>query len=231
MNYAVNAPTRPVVPVLGDEAVFPVRRIWCIGRNYADHALEMGHDPRREQPLFFAKPGDAVAPGGGTLPFPSETNELHHEIEMVVAIGESGSSIPAKQALLHVFGYAVGLDMTRRDLQNIAKTQARPWEFGKSFDLSCPISAISPVRLCGHPETGRIELSVNGEPRQVGDIGQMIWPVAEAIAYLSRFVALAAGDLIMTGTPSGVGRVLPGDLLQGRCEGIGEIEVRYETTS
>jgi len=217
----------PSVPVAGSDALFPVRRIWCVGRNYADHAREMGSDPDREPPFFFAKPADSVVPGGGVLPFPSATKDLHHEVELVVAMGAGGVDISAERALGCVFGYAVGLDMTRRDLQAEAKRAGRPWALAKGFDQSCPISAIQPVSAVGHPSRGRLTLSVNGVLRQQGDLRDMIWSTAEAIAFLSRFVALAPGDLLMTGTPAGVGAVLAGDLLVGECEGIGRIEVRY----
>lgn len=217
----------PTVPVVGDGAAFPVRRIWCVGQNYADHAREMGGDPDRAPPFFFSKPADAVVPGGGILSFPSETASLHHEVELVVAIGRGGRDIAPGQALEHVHGYAVGLDMTRRDLQAEAKKLGRPWAFAKGFDQSCPISPIVPVATCGHPRNGAITLTVNGETRQSGDLSQMIWPVPEAIAFLSRFVALAPGDLIMTGTPAGVGPVLPGEVMTGRCAGIGSVTVTY----
>ena len=218
----------PVVPVAGEAAGFPVRRIWCVGQNYADHAREMGGDPDRAPPFFFSKPADAVVPGGGTLAFPSQTQSLHHEVELVVAIGRAGRDIAPEQALDHVYGYAVGLDMTRRDLQAEAKRLGRPWAFAKGFDQSCPISPIVPASHCGHPQAGAITLSVNGTPRQAGDLAQMIWPVPEAIAFLSRYVALAPGDLIMTGTPAGVGPVQPGDVVTGACAGIGNVTVTYQ---
>ncbi len=227
MRSVIEPPPPPSVPVRGEDAVFPVRRIWCVGRNYADHAREMGHDPDREPPFFFAKFPDAVVPGGGDLPFPSLTQDLHHEVELVVAIGRQGADIPAGRAHAHVYGYAVGLDMTRRDLQAEAKKLSRPWALAKSFDQSCPIGEIVPASRIGHPERGRIEVAVNGEVRQSGDLGQMIWPVPDIIAYLSRFVALAPGDLIMTGTPAGVSRVRPGDVLHATCEGVGELTVAY----
>lgn len=227
MPFVIPPPDRPTIPVVGEDGHFPVRRIWCVGRNYADHAREMGHDPTREPPFFFSKPADAVVPGGGRLPFPRGTEDLHHEIELVVAIGMGGADIAESQALAHVYGYAVGLDMTRRDLQAEAKTLARPWDLAKGFDQSCPISAIVPARQIGHPARGRIEVSVNGTIQQRGGLDQMIWSVPEAIAYLSRFVAIAPGDLLMTGTPAGVSRVRPGDTLFGTCEGVGEIRVSY----
>ncbi|QEN90770.1 fumarylacetoacetate hydrolase family protein [Labrys sp. KNU-23] len=227
MDYVIEPPPQAFVAVAGETAVFPVRRIWCVGRNYADHAREMGADPTREPPFFFAKPADAVT-AGGLLPFPSQTADLHHEIELVVAIGRAGRDIPVERALDHVYGYAVGLDMTRRDIQAEAKKLSRPWELAKGFDQSCPISAIVQAARIGHPDKGRIEVAVNGKVQQSGDLSQMIWSVPEAIAYLSRYVALAPGDLLMTGTPAGVSSVKPGDTLQGSCEGIGEIVVSYE---
>ncbi|MFT4134008.1 fumarylacetoacetate hydrolase family protein [Labrys sp. (in: a-proteobacteria)] len=227
MDYVIEPPPQAFVAVAGEAAVFPVRRIWCVGRNYADHAREMGADPTREPPFFFAKPADAVNPGG-LLPFPSQTSDLHHEIELVVAIGRGGRDISVERALDHVYGYAVGLDMTRRDIQAEAKKLSRPWELAKGFDQSCPIGAIVPAARIGHPDKGRIEATVNGKVQQSGDLSQMIWSVPEAIAYLSRYVALAPGDLLMTGTPAGVSSVKPGDTLRGSCEGIGEIVVSYE---
>ncbi len=218
----------PMVPVAGKAAGFPVRRIWCVGQNYADHTREMGGDPDRAPPFFFSKPADAVVPGGGTLAFPSETQSLHHEVELVVAIGRAGRDIAPEQALDHVYGYAVGLDMTRRDLQAEAKRLGRPWAFAKGFDESCPISPIVPASHCGHLRAGAITLSVNGAPRQAGDLAQMIWSVPDAIAFLSRFVALAPGDLIMTGTPAGVGPVRPGDVVTGACAGVGDVTVTYQ---
>ena len=221
----------PVVPVRGQQAPFPVRRIWCVGQNYADHAREMGGDPDRAPPFFFSKPGDAVVPGGGDLPYPPQTGNLHHEVELVAAIGIGGSEIAAENALAHVFGYAVALDMTRRDLQAEAKAAGRPWAFSKGFDQSCPIAPIVPAAEIGHPQKGAITLSVDGVLRQTGDLADMIWSVAEAIAFLSRFVSLAPGDLVMTGTPAGVGPVKPGERIVGACSGdgfdLGEIAVRY----
>jgi fumarylpyruvate hydrolase len=226
-KYAIEPPAQAVIPVAGSDAVFPVRRIWCVGRNYADHAREMGHDPNREPPFFFLKPADAVVGNHSTLPYPPKTRDLHHEIELVVAIGRSGRNIAVEKALGHVFGYAVGLDMTRRDLQNEAKKLQRPWEMGKSFDQSCPVTAIVPAARLGHPRKGAIWLKVNGETRQSGDLEQQIWPVDEAIAYLSTYVSLEPGDLIMTGTPAGVGPCKPGDRLEGHVDGIGDLSVSY----
>ena len=229
MTITVPMPTVPVptVPVQGEAAAFPVRRIWCVGRNYAEHAREMGSDPERTPPFFFAKPADAVVPGGGTLVFPPQTAALHHEVELVVAIGVGGQDIEASRALEHVYGYAVGLDMTRRDLQAEAKRLGQPWAFAKGFDQSCPIGTIVPAASGFDPTNGAIGLTVNGTQRQSGNLSDMIWPVQDAIAFLSRFVALAPGDLIMTGTPAGVGPVLPGDVVTGACDGLGEITVRY----
>ncbi len=226
-QYVIEPPAQAAIPVLGSESFFPVRRIWCIGRNYADHAREMGHDPDREPPFFFAKPSDAVVANRSTLAFPAKTRDLHHEIELVVAIGTPGRDIPVAQALAHVFGYAVGLDMTRRDLQTEAKKLQRPWEMGKSFDESCPVSAITPASRAGHPAKGAIWLKVNGETRQSGDLAQQIWRVDEAIAFLSGYVKLEAGDLIMTGTPAGVGPVKAGDKLQGHVDGLEDLFVTY----
>lgn len=210
-----------------DGARFPVRRIYCVGRNYADHAREMGHDPDHEPPFFFSKPADTIVESGATLAFPSMTDDLHHEIELVVAIGRGGADIGTERALEHVFGYAVGLDMTRRDVQAEAKAMGRPWDLAKGFDESAPMGAIRPVTDVGHVESGTIELTVNGERRQAGDLAQQIWKVPEVIAYLSRYVALAPGDLIMTGTPAGVTRVHPGDALRGSIVGLGEVSVTY----
>ncbi len=217
----------PVVPVAGSDLSFPVRRVWCVGQNYAEHAQEMGGDPDRAAPFFFSKPADAVVPGGGVLPYPLQTASLHHEVELVVAIGVGGEEIAPERALDHVFGYAVGLDMTRRDLQAEAKRSGRPWALAKGFDQSCPISAILPVAEAGHPNHGAITLAVDGVLRQSGDLSQMIWGVGEAIAFLSRFVSLQPGDLLMTGTPAGVGPVRPGEVLTGACAGVGEIVVSY----
>ncbi|MCE2565228.1 fumarylacetoacetate hydrolase family protein [Komagataeibacter sp. FNDCF1] len=226
-DYVIPPYSLPIVPVEGSKGVFPVRRIWCVGQNYAAHAREMGGNPERSDPFFFSKPGDAVVPGGGLLSFPVSTSDLHHEVELVAAIGRDGHDIPVEKALAHIYGYAVGLDMTRRDLQAVAKKAGRPWDLAKGFDQSCPISSIVPVSSIGHPERGAITLSVNGEPRQKGDLLDMIWSVAEIISALSRFVSLAAGDLIMTGTPSGVGPVRRGDVLHASCAGVGELNVTY----
>lgn len=226
MNF-VFPPEPPVtIPVAGGSAVFPVRRIWCVGRNYAEHAREMGADPASEPPFFFSKPASAVVPDGAELSFPPATGELHFEVELVVALHSGGRDLLPGETLQHVFGYAVGLDMTRRDLQTEAKRTGRPWDLAKGFDESAPVGAIRPVRQ-QHPAAGAITLHVNGELRQHGDLNQQLWPVGDALAYLSRFVELRAGDLLMTGTPAGVGAVSPGDRLTGRIDGVGEVNVSY----
>jgi fumarylpyruvate hydrolase len=229
MTYAIEPQPITTLPVAGTDDSFPVSRVYCVGRNYAEHAVEMGHDPDRELPFFFAKPADAVVPNGGILPFPSATEDLHHEIELVVALGEGGANLSASDALSSVFGYAVGLDMTRRDLQAEAKKAGRPWDMAKGFDRSAPTSAIRPVSEIGHPERGSIWLRINDELRQEGDLDQQIWKVPETIAYLSTLVELRPGDLIMTGTPKGVGPVSRGDRLVGHIDGVGDLEVEYQT--
>jgi fumarylpyruvate hydrolase len=227
MSYAIPAPAATTLPVDGTTSVFPVLRVFCVGRNYAEHAVEMGHDPDREPPFFFLKPAVAVVPNDSTLPFPSSTDALHHEIELVVAIGRGGERIATRDALDHVFGYAVGLDMTRRDLQDQAKQARRPWDMAKGFDRSAPMSAIRPAAVIGHPTQGAIWLRVNGELRQEGDLAQQIWKVPETIGYLSTLVELQPGDLIMTGTPGGVGRVGRGDRLEGHIDDVGDLTVAY----
>ncbi len=227
-HYVFPPPPMPSLPVTGRDEVIPIRRIYCVGRNYAAHAVEMGSDPDREPPFFFAKPADAIVAGGGKIPYPPLTEDLQHEMELVVVLGSSGRDIPVEQALDHVFGYAAGLDMTRRDLQAEAKKTGRPWDMGKGFDYSAPCSPVRPASEIGHPAEGAIWLKVNGATRQSGDLNQQIWKVEEAIAYLSRFVALAAGDLIFTGTPAGVGRVVRGDRLEGHIDRVGDISVLVE---
>ena len=216
----------PSVPVAGSAQVFPVHRIYCVGRNYADHAREMGHDPTREPPFFFTKPADAVAPGDGDVRYPLLTENLHHEVELVVALQSGGEDIPVERARDCIFGYAVGLDLTRRDLQSRAKEKGHPWDMGKGFDRSAPISAIVPATACGHPERGEVVLALNGETRQRGDLSQMSWKVPEVIAELSRYVELRAGDLIFTGTPAGVGKVSRGDEMLASVEGVARLRVR-----
>jgi fumarylpyruvate hydrolase len=224
--YVFPTQPTPAVPIAESPDTLPVRRIFCVGRNYAEHAREMGMDPDREPPFFFMKPADAIVPGGGTIPYPLRTTNLHHEIELVVALGRGGTQISSASALEHVFGYAVGLDLTRRDLQAEARKQGKPWDTAKGFDRSAPISPIVPASRCGHPARGRITLSVNGALRQQGDLADMIWNVPEIIAELSTLFELAAGDLIFTGTPAGVGRLVRGDVAQGQIEGVGELTLR-----
>ncbi|MDD9935250.1 MAG: fumarylacetoacetate hydrolase family protein [Myxococcales bacterium] len=195
----------------GDRRRFPVHRVYCVARNYAAHAREMGRDPEREPPFFFSKPADAVVPGGGRIPYPGATGELHHEVELVVALGSGGADVAAHDALGLVHGYAVGVDLTRRDLQSEAKAAGRPWDTAKGFDRSAPVGVLAPAARVGHPRAGSIALDVNGEPRQRGDLAEMIWSVPEVIAHLSHFYRLAPGDLIFTGTPAGVSALAPGD--------------------
>ncbi|MEA1833171.1 fumarylacetoacetate hydrolase family protein [Methylobacterium durans] len=219
-----------VIPVLGEAQAFPVRRIYCIGRNYAAHAREMGSDPVREPPFFFQKPADAiqvVEPGQvGEHPFPTLTKNYHHEIELVAVLRSGGRDIPKERALDHVYGYATGLDMTRRDLQRGMGDQKKPWEIGKSFDHSAPITPITPAERIGHPVRGRIELAVNDAVRQGADLSDMIWSVAEQIANLSQAFELKAGDIIYSGTPENVGPVVRGDVLRGRIEGLPDLAIR-----
>ena len=222
------APYNPVTVPIARGGLFAVRRVYCVGRNYAEHIIEMGNDTR-DPPFFFAKPADAVVVGGASIPYPPQTADFHHEIELVVAIGKDGSAIAREDALSHVYGYAAGLDMTRRDLQAVAKKAGRPWEMAKGFDLSAPIGTIEPVSAIGHPDKGAITLSVNGVERQRGDLSDQIWSVAETIAYLSGFVTLRAGDLIMTGTPAGVGAVVAGDVLEGSIAGVGTVRTAITT--
>jgi fumarylpyruvate hydrolase len=220
-------PPWPSVAIAKDARRFPVRRIFCIALNYAAHAREMGKEPAKsgEPPVFFAKPADAVVESGATIPYPTLTNDFHHEIELVAALGRGGADIPVDQALDCVFGYAAGIDLTRRDLQAAARHAGRPWDMSKGFDRSAPIGAIRPAAEIGHPAQGRIALSVNGVLRQAGDLGDLIWSVPDIIAALSRNVALAPGDLIFTGTPSGVGPLLPGDHVEGEVEHVGSVAI------
>lgn len=225
MNYVFSPPPPVSVPVAGGNTLFPVRRVYCVGRNYADHAAEMGAD-RREPPFFFSKPADALVPGGGEVAYPPATDNLQHEVELVVALAAGGADIDPTQALDCVYGYAVGLDLTRRDLQLRARDKGHPWDMGKGFDQSAPIAAIHPLATVGHPAHGSIWLKVNGQLRQNGDLEQMSWKVAEVIAQLSTYVTLVAGDLIFTGTPAGVSTVRRGDMLEAGVAGVGEICVR-----
>lgn len=214
----------PTIAIAGSTQRFPVRRIFCVGQNYADHAREMGSNPDREQPFFFSKPADAVVESGAALPFPRQTNNLHHEVELVVALGAGGSDVSAQDAAAMVFGHAVGIDLTRRDLQADAKAKGRPWDMAKGFDASAPVGALTPG---APPAAGAITLRVNGDLRQNGDLSQMIWNVAEVISKLSTYVALAPGDLIFTGTPAGVGPILRGETVVAEIAGTAPVEVRF----
>jgi fumarylpyruvate hydrolase len=225
MTFVIPPVTQPSVEVAGSDDRFPVHRIYCVGRNYAKHAREMGMDPDREPPFFFSKPADAVVPNGTPVPYPPRTSNLHHELELVVAIGHGGRDIPVAAALGHVFGYAVGLDLTRRDLQFEAREQGRPWDVAKGFDCSAPMSAIRPAAEMGHPERGTIWLEVNGETRQRANLSEMIWSVPEIVAELSTYFELRAGDLVFTGTPEGVGPVQRGDSLVGGIDGLETLRV------
>jgi fumarylpyruvate hydrolase len=229
MRYVITPAPQAVAPVADRDEGFPVHRIYCIGRNYADHVREMGGNPEREAPIFFCKPADAIvpAPHGTSTPVahPGETADYHHEIELVVAIGKGGRHIPEKRALEHIWGYAVGLDMTRRDVQSALRKQGQPWELAKAFDQSAPIAPLHPVGRVGHPQAGGIRLAVNGETRQNGRIEDMVWSVVETISQLSRYFTLQPGDLIFTGTPAGVGRVVRGDRMDGAIAGLPPLAV------
>jgi fumarylpyruvate hydrolase len=225
-HYVIAPHPRAALPVHGTPKYLPVHRIYCVGRNYAEHSIEMGHDPSREAPFFFQKNTDSLVADGGVFPYPSKSKDVHHEIELVVALGSGGKDIAAADALAHVYGYAVGLDMTRRDLQGEAKKAGRPWEVGKAFDAAAPCSAILRASEIGHPAKGEITLAVNGTVRQRGDLAEMIWSVPEIIVHLSGLFELKAGDLIYTGTPAGVGPVQRGDVLKGSIAGVGTLSVR-----
>ncbi|HUC17234.1 MAG TPA: fumarylacetoacetate hydrolase family protein [Acetobacteraceae bacterium] len=224
-KYVIAPPAVVAVPVAGGGA-FPVRRVFCVGRNYAEHTREMGGDPDREPPFFFMKPADALVLDGTDMPYPPATKDLHHEMELVAAIGTGGADIAEKDALAHVWGYGAGLDMTRRDLQGLAKKEGKPWDMGKGFDHAAPIGTLVAAEKIGHPSHGRIMLRVNGTVRQQGDLSQMIWSLPEIIAHLSSLVRLAPGDLIFTGTPAGVAAVARGDVLEGEVEGVGFVRAR-----
>jgi fumarylpyruvate hydrolase len=225
-EYVFNPAPAVSVPVRGSAKRFPVRRIYCVGRNYAEHAREMGHDPDRELPFFFLKNPDNIILGNGDFPYPPNSSNVHHEIELVVAVGQGGKDIAVADALKHVYGYALGLDMTRRDRQNEAKKAGRPWEIGKAFEHSAPMTDIVPASSCGHLSKGAIWLKVNGEMRQQSDLDQLIWNIPEIIHHLSANFELKAGDLIMTGTPAGVGAVQRGDVMEGHCDGIGGLTAK-----
>jgi fumarylpyruvate hydrolase len=223
-KLVIPAPEIVSAPIEGTDARFPVRRVYCIGRNYAAHAIEMGHDPDREPPFFFQKNPDNLD-FTGEFPYPEQTSDVHHEIELVVVLSKGGRNIPIDKALDCVWGYAVGLDMTRRDLQGEAKKMGRPWEIGKAFERSGPMGPIVPASKTGHPAAGRITLKVNGNLKQEGDLNQLIWKIPEMISYLSDYFELKAGDVIMTGTPAGVGAVVRGDVMEGHVEGVGTLTV------
>ncbi|MDC7785457.1 fumarylacetoacetate hydrolase family protein [Rhodoplanes sp. TEM] len=224
-SYVIDPAPQATLSVAGSDQLFPVRRIWCVGRNYVEHIREMGND-EREPPFFFAKPADAVVPDGATVPYPPLTKDMHHEVELVVALKGGGRNIRTEDALDLVWGYGVGIDLTRRDLQIASRKIQRPWEIGKAFDASAPCGALKPASEIGHPSKGRITLSCNGTLRQDGDLEQMIWNVPEVISKLSEMVALAPGDIIMTGTPAGVAATVPGDTLDCAVEGVGTLTVK-----
>ena len=223
-QFVIETPPAVTLPVVGTDARFPVRRVYCIGRNYAAHAIEMGHDPNRESPFFFQKNPDNLDTSG-KFPYPPHSSDVHHEVEVAVMLKSGGNNIPLERALDHVYGYALSIDMTRRDLQSDMKKAGRPWEIGKAFERSAPVGPIHPVTAIGHPDQGRITLSVNGDLKQEGDLNQMIWKVPEMISYLSEYFELAAGDVILSGTPSGVGPVVRGDVMEVAAEGLGRMRV------
>ena len=224
-DYAIPLWKTPALPVAGGGRPFPVRRIYCVGRNYAEHAREMGHDPDREPPFFFTKAPDAIFTGSD-LPYPVETNDVHPECEMIVALAKGGRNIPLGNALDCVFGYGVGFDVTRRDMQSVAKDLRRPWSLSKDFDASAPCGALSPASKVGHIAKGTLRFTVNGQVRQESDLDKMIWSVPETISFLSGLITLLPGDLIMTGTPAGVSAVVPGDLLVGHVDGLPDLTLR-----
>ncbi len=223
-DHVIATPPTPSIPVEGGGS-FPVRRVYCIGRNYAAHAVEMGHDPDREPPFFFQKNPDNLD-ASGEFPYPPQSSDVHHEAELLVALKSGGKNIKQEEALDHVWGYAPSLDMTRRDLQGVAKKMGRPWEIGKSFERSAPVGMLRPVEQTGHLDNGRIELKVNGDVRQEGDMNQMIWKVPEMISWLSEYFELAPGDVILSGTPAGVASVEKGDVLEVNIEGLDPLTVK-----
>ncbi len=226
MEYVIKPPQQAWLPVRGSQSVFPIHRIYCVGRNYAAHAIEMGGDPDREPPFFFQKNPDNVVVGGADFPYPDKSSDVHFEIEMLVALHKGGRDISLENAMNCVWGYGVGLDMTRRDLQGECKKMGRPWEIGKAFEQSAPCSELVPASQIGHPDNGAIWLDVNGERRQLGDLNQLIWKVPEMISYLSGLFELAPGDVIMSGTPAGVGPVEKGDVMHGHVEGVGDVHCK-----
>jgi fumarylpyruvate hydrolase len=223
-DYVIAPPAAPSLPVAGTNKLFPVRRIWCVGRNYLEHIREMGND-EREPPFFFAKPSDALVRDGSTIPYPPLTKDFHFEVELVVALKSGGRNIPVGKTLDCIYGYGVGIDLTRRDLQIASRNIKQPWEIGKFFDNSAPCGALRPATEIGHSAKGKITLKTNGKPRQEGDLSQMIWNVPEIISKLSEMVELAAGDIIFTGTPSGVGPVVEGDKMECEVEGVGTLTI------
>lgn len=223
-DFVISSPPVASIPVAGGGA-FPVRRVYCIGRNYAAHAVEMGHDPDRDPPFFFQKNPDNLD-ASGTFPYPNQSSDVHHEVELLVALKSGGTNIKLEDALDHVWGYAPCLDMTQRDLQGVAKKMGRPWEIGKAFERSGPVGPLQSVADIGHLDHGKIELTVNGEVRQTGDMNQMIWKVPEMISYLSDYFELAPGDVIMSGTPSGVGPVEKGDTMVVTIDGLDDLTVK-----
>ena len=231
MSFVIEPPAQVVLPVNGSRDVFPVGQIYCVGRNYAEHALEMGHDPDREAPFFFMKPAYAVLQNGGEMQYPALSSDVHHEVELVVALARGGSNVSVRDAMKWVFGYAVGIDMTRRDLQAQAKEKSRPWEAGKTFKHAAPCSAITPLAVTGEMNDGLIRLSINGDERQRGDINQMIWKVPEVISRLSELFLLQAGDLIYTGTPAGVGPIRPGDDIEAQINKVGSLNIKVGETA
>jgi fumarylpyruvate hydrolase len=225
MNHVFEL-SQPSVAIEGRPERFPVHRIYCVGRNYAEHAREMGHNPDRDPPFFFMKPADAVVGDGNSVHYPPATSNLHYEMELVVAIGKAGANISQQRAASHIWGYGVGIDLTRRDLQQNAKNMGRPWDAGKGFDESAPISPLHPAEQIGHPQAGRIWLEVNGQIKQDSDISKLIWSVPEVIEHLSGLFTLMPGDLIYTGTPAGVGPVVAGDLIKGGVDGVASITIQ-----
>jgi fumarylpyruvate hydrolase len=223
-KFVFETPAVTALPVTGTDAMFPVRRVYCIGRNYAAHAIEMGHDPDKEDPFFFQKNPNNLDVTG-KFPYPAESSDVHHEAEMLVALKSGGTDILLNDALDHVFGYGLSLDMTRRDLQGIQKKMGRPWEIGKAFERSAPCGPLHPVSAVGHPDRGAMMLTVNGAVRQEADLNQMIWKVSEMISYLSKYFEIAAGDVIMSGTPAGVAAVEKGDVMVLTIDGLGALKV------